>query len=1360
VGRLPGLLMQSLRRKTSDPPNDPDTIAAAIAASGTSRHSGSEGSMSKSSKMRPNLGIERGKSFRISSIASNNSASAASKGGSFTEALTEDQFGEGGDTATELGVYFEPPRRKSVNRRSCINAINLQMGLDSESANFLDMVLKAKGRDWLKSLSRRDPRACIKAFFDDIALDGADSIEEPGKGFHPELLSPLLSMFQRASVFSVWRPTSIDSIRKMMTGQGTGKGLDIKGKSAKKGKLSAYVPFVQIHDEKHKNKIRSLPKDGRIRVFYKKQDARNNAHKILLGVLEDMVQKVVEARTVILQSEQEESPAAQDPEADTGLPVFGSRESLEIDDDAEWLTLIEKWEMDDPTVILIDDYSPKCYGIDLPKRLFWEGYVMRAADISRPVDSTFDTGRPSRPSFQDMNFSSIKNDWDEDSPRAVVWQYTDPYSPPTEPDPDPMLPQTLLMAYEENGRVLPVVSDFDCFLLGTRGIRFRNPVSADQVELIHEMVDDTEKILAGNMEGRCRNWTSSWLDNMKHKTGHHPMPKYGFGDPKSYAIMRHAVKRLEEFGAVRHGAECFNYYFPQELDDEFLVIGGNRDGDKYQYMKLHELQQFLLGSIDNGYTFPLNPKWVLCDEGWKAIWDKLTGSSHPNVQLSINAWFPPESGLKERIAEIHSKYPNGFQPVVEGKKSVQTGGWLEAEMALESYHRIQRAKRKLFVVLMWISIVQESQQKARGKKENNGDESDEFLDEKKEDRSIPNESGTPIKANDDHENEADLKPSIGALSDSTEDSAYSDDFSDIIDDCSVTKHKQTQRVSFDDSVKAGSFDDRGNGSSVEADDLDAKLLGVAKRFSDGDESSLDSAQILSKSELFSTSSSFSRYDDGDQYIEVVDSLLNSNTLCLSEFQSLGLRRIRDLLISYQRKASKTHQRRHTAHAGNMYGKCLESSDIPLFIAREFGAEVKQPANSFKAQVKKLMAAKRIMTSITRSTSMSSDEVGNNCNHFVPEEWSRLSPETKEKLVQKLSFENLAKWDFDVIELADECRGYPLLMVGWAILGSPYSQQAMRKDLGMEFEKNVGGHNFVSKLLVKIPTICNFLRKMESNYLTNPYHNNTHAADVLQTLNTMMQLGGNNFASSSLEIFCILIAAVIHDVRHPGRNNNFQINSRSEYAVKYNDLSVLENMSVSWFFSQIIGAERDPAIDILSGLSSEQFAKARNLLIKSVLETDMTHHFSLLKKIKIHHSKLKGKCPKEWLLPYSSDGVTNDPSTDMLCFLLHQADISNPAKPYPLFVKWADCVMTESYEQGDKEASMSLPISPLCDRANTDLKQSQVGFIKFVVRPSCETLGEIIPEFGNVVLPHLSNNLTYWENYDSGEKGTKVSKEST
>jgi hypothetical protein len=89
--------------------------------------------------------------------------------------------------------------RKSTVRRANVNASELTMGLSDLSADFLDLMLKSKGIDWLKSLSLRDPRFCIKMFFDDVARDGADGIEDPnGKGFHPELLSPLLAMFQRS----------------------------------------------------------------------------------------------------------------------------------------------------------------------------------------------------------------------------------------------------------------------------------------------------------------------------------------------------------------------------------------------------------------------------------------------------------------------------------------------------------------------------------------------------------------------------------------------------------------------------------------------------------------------------------------------------------------------------------------------------------------------------------------------------------------------------------------------------------------------------------------------------------------------------------------------------------------------------------------------------------------------------------------------------------------------------------------------------------------------------------------------------------------------------------------------------------
>eukprot|EP00587_Corethron_hystrix_P015640 CAMPEP_0113316266 /NCGR_PEP_ID=MMETSP0010_2-20120614/11607_1 /TAXON_ID=216773 ORGANISM="Corethron hystrix, Strain 308" /NCGR_SAMPLE_ID=MMETSP0010_2 /ASSEMBLY_ACC=CAM_ASM_000155 /LENGTH=51 /DNA_ID=CAMNT_0000172941 /DNA_START=789 /DNA_END=944 /DNA_ORIENTATION=- /assembly_acc=CAM_ASM_000155 len=49
------------------------------------------------------------------------------------------------------------------------------------------------------------------------------------------------------------------------------------------------------------------------------------------------------------------------------------------------------------------------------------------------------------------------------------------------------------------------------------------------------------------------------------------MPTYGFGDPKSYAIMESTVGcMMAGIGTVQHGPECFNYQFPQELENEFF----------------------------------------------------------------------------------------------------------------------------------------------------------------------------------------------------------------------------------------------------------------------------------------------------------------------------------------------------------------------------------------------------------------------------------------------------------------------------------------------------------------------------------------------------------------------------------------------------------------------------------------------------------------------------------------------------------------------------------------------------------------------------------------------------------------------
>ena len=61
-----------------------------------------------------------------------------------------------------------------------------------------------------------------------------------------------------------------------------------------------------------------------------------------------------------------------------------------------------------------------------------------------------------------------------------------------------------------------------------------------------------------------------------------------------------------------------------------------------------------------------------------------------------------------------------------------------------------------------------------------------------------------------------------------------------------------------------------------------------------------------------------------------------------------------------------------------------------------------------------------------------------------------------------------------------------------------------------------------------------------------------------------------------EAIC-LIAAVIHDVDHPGKNSAFLCNSGSELANLYNDITVLENhhaafgfkLNAAWWFSSTV-----------------------------------------------------------------------------------------------------------------------------------------------------------------------------------------------
>jgi hypothetical protein len=51
----------------------------------------------------------------------------------------------------------------------------------------------------------------------------------------------------------------------------------------------------------------------------------------------------------------------------------------------------------------------------------------------------------------------------------------------------------------------------------------------------------------------------------------------------------------------------------------------------------------------------------------------------------------------------------------------------------------------------------------------------------------------------------------------------------------------------------------------------------------------------------------------------------------------------------------------------------------------------------------------------------------------------------------------------------------------------------------------------------------------------------------------------------VEMMSYILAAACHDVDHPGVNNIFLIESRDKLAIRYNDISVLENHHVATTF---------------------------------------------------------------------------------------------------------------------------------------------------------------------------------------------------
>jgi hypothetical protein len=249
---------------------------------------------------------------------------------------------------------------------------------------------------------------------------------------------------------------------------------------------------------------------------------------------------------------------------------------------------------------------------------------------------------------------------------------------------------------------------------------------------------------------------------------------------------------------------------------------------------------------------------------------------------------------------------------------------------------------------------------------------------------------------------------------------------------------------------------------------------------------------------------------------------------------------------------------------------------------------------------------------------------------------------------------------------------------------------------------------------------------EGYHSTNPYHNAIHATDVTQAMHCFLQEDKIKNFLTPLEIMASLIAAVAHDLDHPGVNQPFLIATSNHLATLYENTSVLENHH----WRSAIGCLLESHVaEKLSPIRQDLESQISSL----ILATDITRQPEFLKKFNnyLENDELDMKNPE--LRHF------------ILQIALKCADISNPCRPWDVSRKWSLKVCDEFFRQGDYERQLGLPVTDICDRYNNTVPKIQTVFFKFMVLPLFNLWHKFLDtKLSHSMMENLRKNQQQWE----------------
>eukprot|EP01105_Mastigella_eilhardi_P000169 TRINITY_DN1019_c0_g1_i1.p1 TRINITY_DN1019_c0_g1~~TRINITY_DN1019_c0_g1_i1.p1 ORF type:complete len:1046 (-),score=173.00 TRINITY_DN1019_c0_g1_i1:68-2944(-) len=298
--------------------------------------------------------------------------------------------------------------------------------------------------------------------------------------------------------------------------------------------------------------------------------------------------------------------------------------------------------------------------------------------------------------------------------------------------------------------------------------------------------------------------------------------------------------------------------------------------------------------------------------------------------------------------------------------------------------------------------------------------------------------------------------------------------------------------------------------------------------------------------------------------------------------------------------------------------------------------------------------------------------------------------------------DLNSWDFSAFDRLDPAAALPLVAVG------AFYQHGLFNKFGIDTAK-----------------FQRWVWLVNNSYTANPYHNALHAADVVQAMNVCL---GHMNGLPPLYVLAAIFAAIIHDVGHPGLNNNFLYRTFSKVAMLYNGISILENMHTNLGFDLLLNQQNWLPFD------KDQLIEFHQIATQLVLSTDMSQHVEIIS----HLSTRVAMKPLD--LTLKADAVLALQCVIKLC------DLCNLMRPWAVCEKWATRITEEFFRQGDLEAEAGLPKSPFMDRSAPRLAKCQLAFHEFVVAPAVTAVvPHVVPGLLPVITANMQDNFTHWKN---------------